>query len=280
MNPIIHIKPNFEEYKEDELKNIDSTTSIFNLMKREHTYLRVTYEQYISKKHPNILATFLAEIFDKIYFIKIFLFLKKFELLSIHISLYLFYHILLLSLICGFFTINTIKLIYEDKNYTSMNFYLLYGLISNIIIWIVYRVCILLLDNQDKIRALVNYHNEVMNKNTSKVINSKNNVNNDPQNLVKEKYDELVKKIKIQTIAFYTIILVFTFFFFIYLVSFSGIYTATKGKVFKTYYISIIEIALIKFLYGLCLASLRVAAESNKFKNLYSFVVILDKYVS
>ena len=280
MNPIIHIKPNFEEYKEDELKNVDSTTSIFNLMKREHTYLRVTYEQYISKKHPNILATFLAEIFDKIYFIKIFLFLKKFELLSIHISLYMFYHILLLSLICGFFTINTIKIIYEDKNYTSMNFYLLYGLISNIIIWIVYRVCILLLDNQDKIRALVNYHNEVINKNTSKVIISKNNVNNDPQNLVKEKYDELVKKIKIQTIAFYTIILVFTLFFFIYLVSFSGIYTATKGKVFKTYYISIIEIALIKFLYGLCLASLRVAAESNKFKNLYSFVVILDKYVS
>ena len=93
------------------------------------------YEKYISKSHPNILSIFLAEILDKIYLIKIFIFLKKFELLSMHISLYLFYHILLLSLLCGFFTINVIKRIWEESNYPSINFYLLYGLISHIIIY-------------------------------------------------------------------------------------------------------------------------------------------------
>ena len=55
-------------------------------MRREHTYLRVTYEKYTSKNHPNILATFLAEILDKIYFIKIFIFLKKFDIFSIHLA--------------------------------------------------------------------------------------------------------------------------------------------------------------------------------------------------
>ena len=32
-----------EDYKiDDEIKNVDNTTSIYNLMRREHTYLRVT----------------------------------------------------------------------------------------------------------------------------------------------------------------------------------------------------------------------------------------------
>jgi len=93
--------------------------------------------------------------------IKIFIFLKKFEILSIQVALYIFYHILILSLLCGFFTIKTIKKIWEESNFPTMSFYLLYGLISHIIIWIIYKIFILSLDNQDKIRSLVKLNNDV-----------------------------------------------------------------------------------------------------------------------
>ena len=277
INPITKLQFAVEDYKtDDEIKEVDNTTSIYNLMKREHTYLRVTYEKYILKSHPNILATFLAEILDKIYLIKIFIFLKKFEILSIHISLYMFYHVLLLSLLCGFFTIKVIKKIWEESNYPTINFYLLYGLFSHIIIWVIYRIFILVLDNQDKIRSLVKLNNDVE---ASRELTDENHFNNQKEQ-VQEKYEGLVKKIKIQTAVFYLVVICLTAFCFIYLVSFFAIYTGTKGKVFKAYYISLIEIVLIKFVYGLCLGSLRIAAEGNELKSLYNFVFVFDKYIS
>ena len=289
INPITDLQMTVEDYKEEEeVKNVDSTTSIYNLMKREHTYLRATYERYISKRHPNILATFLAEILDKIYFIKIFIFLKQFEIFSIQLSLYMFYHILLLSLLCGFFTVKVIKKIWEDSNFPTMNFYLLYGFLSNVIIWVIYKIFSLLVDNQDRIRALVKLNNDSMNANSSRNHLEENNDNNNneennrknQQDLINEKYEDLVKKIKIQTALFYIIVLLISAFCFIYLVSFFAFYTGTKGKVFKAYYISIIEIILIKFVYGLCLASLRIAGEGNELKSLYNFVYVCDKYLS
>ena len=204
----------------------------------------------------------------------------------------MFYHILLLSLLCGFFTIKTIKKIWEDSNYPNMNFYLLYGFLANIIIWIIYRIFILLLDNQDKIRALVKLYNDSMNQisprekmEENRELNDNENYNNkeidnNKQDLINEKYEDLVNKIKIQTAIFYIIILLLTGFCFIYLVSFFAIYTGTKGKVLKAYYISIIEIILIKFVYGLCLGSLRIAGEGNELKSLYNFVYYCDKYLS
>ena len=276
INPITSLQMTVEEYKtDDEIKVVDSTTSIYNLMKREHTYLRATYEKYMSKNHPNILATFLAEILDKIYLIKIFIFLKKFEIFSIQLSLYIFYHILVLSLLCGFFTIKTIKRIWEEYDYPTINFYLLYGFLAHVIIWVIYRIFILLLDNQDKIRALVSFNNNNRNNNINNEIN-----NNNKDEIIKEKYDDLMKKIKIQTAVFYIVIIIITAFCFIYLVTFFAIYTGTKAKVFKAYYISLIEIVLIKFIYGLCLASFRIAAEGNELKSLYNFVYVLDKYLS
>ena len=276
INPInkaqLH-KIEIEDYKEDEeIKKIDDITTIYNLMKREHTYLRASYEKYMSKRHPNILSIFLAEILDKIYFIKIFIFLKKFEILSIHISLYMFCHLLLLSILCGFFTVKTIKKIWEDSNYPNINFYLLYGFLANIIVWVIYRIFLLLLDNQDRIRALVNLNNNDKNREKNIDENEDDNFNN--------KFQELIKKIKIQTAVFYIIILLLTILCFIYLLSFFAIYTGTKGKVFTVYYISIIEIILIKFVYGLCLASLRIAGEGNGLKSLYNIVCFCDKYLA
>lgn len=296
INPINNIQMTLENYRDEETKKVDITSSVFTLMKREHTYLRATYEKYISKRHPNILAIILAEIFDKIYFIKIFIFLKKFEILSIHLSLYMFYHVLLLTLICGFFTIKTIKKIWAESNFPTINFYLLYGLIANIIVWIIYKIFIVLLDNQDTIRSFVKFSNEIARKtpekkeeeknsevhsNEVKIYDIESNLDNEnPQDLINRRYDEIVKKIKIQAIAFYIIILLLTGICFTYLVSFFAVYTGTKKLVLKCYYISIIEIALIKFVYGLCLASLRKAGEEKEFRGLYIFVYMCDKYLS
>ena len=188
----------------------------------------------------------------------------------------MFYHVLLLSLLCGFFTIKVIKKIWEESNYPTINFYLLYGLFSHIIIWVIYRIFILVLDNQDKIRSLVKLNNDVE---ASRELTDENHFNNQKEQ-VQEKYEDLVKKIKIQTAVFYLVVICLTTFCFIYLVSFFAIYTGTKGKVFKAYYISLIEIVLIKFVYGLCLGSLRIAAEGNELKSLYNFVFVFDKYIS
>ena len=183
----------------------------------------------------------------------------------------MFCHLLLLSILCVFLTIKTITNIWEDSNYPTLNFYLLYGFLSNIIVWIIYRIFSLMLDNQDRIRAFV-----ILSKDENK---NKITENNDEDN-TNEKYKELIKKIKIQTAVFYIIILLLTLLCFLYLVSFFAIYTGTKGKVFIAYYISIIEIILIKFVYGLCLASLRIASEGNELKSLYNFVCICDKYLA
>jgi hypothetical protein len=276
VNPKKNLDMGMEEFRDDEIRNVDNTTSIYNLMKREHTFLRVPYEKYMSKNHPNVLATLLAEIADKIYIMKIFIFLKKFEILSVHLSLYMFYHVLVLSLLCGFFTIKVIKKIWAESNYPTINFYLLYGLITHIIIWIIYRIFLLVLDNQDKIRALVRQDHYV-----DKIKESMDETNlNKQKDSINEKYSDLMKKIKIQTLVFYLVVTALTILCFIYLVSFFAVYTGTKSKVLKAYYISLIEIVLIKIVYGLSLGSLRIASDSNELKSLYNFVYIFDKYVS
>ena len=281
-----------EEYKKDEVvkPKMRVKASIYYLIKREHTYLRASYNLYISKLHPNSLAVILAEIFDKIYLIKIFLLLKKFDIFSVHLSLYMFYHILLLSLICGFFTTKTIKKIWEDENYPNINFYLLYGFLANVIIWIIYKIFILLLDNQDRIRTLVQksdddmsintYISKIKENNSDEISSNSYNINQKEQKEIEGKYKQLIKKIRIQMTIYYIVISIFTGFCSIYLVSFSAFYTGTKKYAFKTYYISIIEIIIIKFVYGLSLASFRIASEANEFKSLYNFVYICDKYLA
>jgi hypothetical protein len=252
---------------------VDDNTSLYTLIKREQSYLRVTYEKYIEKKHPNILSIFCAEIMDKIYLVKICLFLKKFEIFSMHFSLYLLYHLLLLTLICAFFTIKVIKKIWNESNFPGINFYLLYGLISNIIIWVIYKIFLCLLDIQDKVKEIVSL------KNNAKY---NNEIDNDELNYdsVNNKINELKKEMKIKMIIFYAILFALSLLCYIYLVSFFGIYTGTKSKVFTAYLISLIEIILIKCVYGICLASLRIASEGNEIKTIYKVVYICDRYIS
>jgi hypothetical protein len=235
----------------------------------------VSYKKYLSKEHKNILSIFLAEILDKVYLVKICLFLKKYEIFGVHLTLYLFCHLLLLTLSCSFFTIGTIKKIWEQENFPGIQFYLLYGLISNIAVWAIYKIFLCLLDMQDKIKELV----EIQNKNNDQS-NADENINEIKNENFQNKFNEVMKNLKCKIIIFYFIIFVFIILFTLYLVSFFSIYTGTKSLVLETYIISIIEILLIKLVYGICLASLRIASEGNELVCLYKLVYILDKYLS
>ena len=100
------------------------------------------------------------------------------------------------------------------------------------------------------------------------------------EELTQKKYNDVIRRIKIRMIIFFIIGFLLTAFCFIYLLSFFAIYTGTKSKVLKMYYISWIEILLIKIIYGICLASLRIASEGNEIENIYKIVYLCDKYAS
>ena len=156
-----------------------------------------------------------------------------------HFILYLLYHLLLLTLICAFFTIKVIKKIWKESNFPGINFYLLYCLISNIIIWVIYKIFLCLFDIKDKVKEIVSL------KNNAKY---NNEIHNDELNddSVNTKINELKKEMKIKMIIFYAILFALSLLCFIYLVSFLGIYTGTKSKVFIAYLFSLIEIIVIK----------------------------------
>ena len=283
LNPI-----NNEEYTEDftiddfEKENgvdIDSgNASCITLIRREQLFLRIGYEKYIAKKHPSNAYIFFAEVLDKIYLIKIILFLGKYDIFCIQLSLYVFCYLLLLSLICGYFTIKVIKKIWEQDNYPNVSFYLLYGLISHIILWIIYKIFLYLLDCSDKIKELLLIKKTL--KEEDFIEEFIDNSDEKNQNIINKKYKEQARQMRFRIFVFYVLMFAIIIFCTIYLISFFSIYTGTKKKVFIAYFISLFEILLIKVVYGLCLASLRLASKVNKMKYLYDLVYIFDKFIS
>ena len=283
------IKPNFsnfdddrelsDEFEEDsdDMKIDEENAGLFTLIKREQLFLRLQYKKYLEKKHPNNLSIFIAEILDKIYIVKIILFLRKYDIFTHQLSLYVFCHLLLLSLLCGFFTIRVIKKIWRESNYPGIGFYLLYGLISNIIIWIIYQIFLYILDFRDKIKEIVTLQKELKEQ---ELYEFDDNIDERNEKIFKKKYTLTIKRIKCIIFAFYITMFIIIVFCTIYLVSFFALYTGTRKRVFKAYYLSLIIILIIKFVYGFSLASLRIASKINKMKTLYKVVYILDKYIS
>ena len=270
---------NLEFNSEIELKLSDEGSGFFSSIRREQLYLRISYDRYLEKKNNNIFIVLLAEIFDKIYFIKICLFLQKFDIFNVQLSLYIFYHILLISLLCGFFTIKIIKKIWENDNFPDINFYLLYGFIANIIIWIIYQMLICLLDFNGKIKDMITFKYELIENQYTEDFD-KDNIHNSNEGIYKEKYDELIYQIKCRISIYYVLVFIFSLFFSIYLISFFSFYTGTKNRVLEAYYISIIEILLIKICYGLLLGLLRILSKSKRNKFVYNLVYFCDKHIS
>ena len=268
-----------DEFDEDsdEINIDEDNDSIFTLIRREQLFLRLQYKKYLEKKHPNNLSIIIAEILDKIYIVKICLFLRKYDIFTHQLSLYVFCHLLLMSLLCGFFTIRVIKKIWRETNYPGIGFYILYGLISNIIIWIIYQIFLYILDFRDKIKEIVSLQKELKEQ---EMYDFDDNIDERNEKIFKKKYILTVRRIKYTIIAFYVVMFIIIIFCTIYLISFFALYTGTKKRVFTAYYSSLILIVIIKFIYGFSLALLRIASKINKLKKLYKVVYIFDKYIS
>ena len=253
-------------------KSYDDDTGIFYLIRREHLFLRVNYQTYMRINHPYYFCVFLAEVFDKIYLFRTCLLLKQSDIFSAQFTLYVFCHILLLTLLCNLFTIDIIRKIWERTDFPDLQFYLLYGLIANIIIWVVYQLFSFLINFEGSIRDITKEKYE---------LEKKENDENNEKNVEKyyRHYRCLMIQIKIRVSILHIFALLLSLCCAIYLISFFSLYTGTKSIVLKIYYISIVEILLIKLVFGAILAAFRIMSREGKFKILYTFVYILDKYI-
>ena len=266
----------YELEREHEIRTIDDDTSIFSLIKREHILLSVNYEKYIKKIHPFYLHIFFADILDKIYFFRILLFLKQIDVFSLYFSLYVFCHILLLTLLCNLFTINLIRKIWETTGFPDLRFYLLYGFIANLIIWVIYILFSCLIDFERSIRDLFETKNNMLKQSNSE----DDSVNESNKKKLYSKFNHLMCLIILRASIFHILTFLIALGCGIYLIAVFALYTGTKSLVLKIYYISIVEILLIKITYGLVLAGLRIVSIEAKLKTLYYVVYILDKYLS
>ena len=256
-------------YNNTELKKylqkneVESQMGFLFSMKKEEKLLREKYSISLIRDKFDSIIVVITSIFDKIYLIKILLLPGKYEIVSIMFSLYLLCHLLLLTFSGFFFDIKTIKKIWEKENYPDAGYYLLYGFISNLIIWIIFKIFYCLLDNERMIKK-----NILIRKKTF-------------EGKKKErKYNKLMKVIKRNIIIYLCIQFALIMFCSFYLITFCGIYTGTKNKIFTAYGIAFIEIIIIKIIYGAVLGILRKVSLYIQNNTMYNVVLILNKYIS
>jgi len=249
-----------ESYEKSEVStegDIDDE-NIFDLIEAEEKLLRVDYDNALKNNKSEILITILTEIIDKIYLIKSIWLLQKYELFSLYFSLYLLWHMLLLSFLSLFYNNSTIHKIWIRDSYPDLSYYLSFGFVSGIISFIIYKA----------LSFLINYNYKL----------------DEIKNIPKEETEQLYNKFKfwnkIKLIAYYIVEFALLIIFFLYLISFCGVYTGTQSKLIQSYGIALIEIVIIKIIYGLVLGILRRVSLSYKVNKLYNIVRLLDIYVS
>ena len=240
---------------------IETQKGFFQSMKEEEKLIRTKYNYSLLNDKFDSIVVVLTSIFDKIYIIKILLLPGKYDIISLIFSLYLLCHMLLLTFLTFFYDIKTIHNIWEKENYPNTNYYLLYGFISNLIVWIIFKLFTCLLSNEHKVKKLYN-------------VKSSNNAK------VEEKFNKISYKIKRNVIIYLVIQFLLILFCSFYLITFCGIYLGTKNHIFESYGIAFIEIIIIKIIYGLILGILRKVSLYKKISLLYNIVLILNKYIS
>ena len=257
---------NYSIYDLDEEDDLHEKGFIENI-KRNQKLIRRNYDYSLRKNDSNFIEILIAEIIDKIYITNILLFTKKFDILALQLAVYFLCHTLLLVLNTLFFDIKTIKKIWREENYPGLGYYLGFGFLACIIIWIIYRMILCLLTNNDKIKEIL------------KLIHYNKKLNLKKENNISKKYNNLMWKVKFK-IAFYSVIqFLLLIFCFLYLTVFCSVYTGTKTKIFKAYGIALIEILIIKIIYAIVLAILRYISLTNKKKGLYDVVKFMNTYL-
>ena len=253
---------NSENYNNYLKKNeLDLEKGFFTSIQKEEKYLRKSFSDSMSKDKYDIVIVALTSIFDKIYFAKILFLYDKGEIVSVMFSLYLLCHMLLLTFSAFFFDIKTIHKTFENNDYPNMGYYLLYGFLGNLIVWVIFRLLSCLVENSNKIRKLFFKETSSMEKKM-------------------RKFNKLISEVKRNIVIYLVIQFILILFCSFYLITFCGIYTGTKNKVFLAYGFAVVEIVVIKCFYGLVLGILRKISLFAEKRGLYNFVLFLNKYLS
>jgi len=232
--------------------------NIFDLIEAEEKLLRLDYDNAIKNNKSEILITIITEILDKIYLIKSIWLLQKYELFSLYFSLYLLWHMLLLSFLSLFYNNSTFHKIWTRDSYPDLTYYLSFGFVSGIISFIIYKA----------LSFLINYSYKL------------NEIKNIPKEETEQQYNKIKFWNKIKLIVYYIVEFALLIVFFLYLISFCGVYTGTQSKLVQSYGIALIEIVIIKIIYGLILGILRRVSLSYKINKLYNVARLLDIYLS
>ena len=248
-------KSSIRTFKDSEDENI------FELIKLESTLLTVDYQKALQKNKAEILIMILTEILDKIYIIKAIWFLHKYVIVSLYVSLYLLWHMLIISFLSLFYNYSNLHKIWINDNYPNLNFHLSFGFLSCIISFIFYKGLCFLIFNDRKIAEL-------------------DSIPRENKNEFKERYNKMMFWAKIKIIIFYAVVFILGIIFFLYLMAFCGVYIETKAKLFESYGIALIEVVIIKILYGIALGILRKVSLTYEIEKLYFIVRILDLYIS
>lgn len=263
-------KNNYDLYSENNMSEInkylqkneiETEMGFLYSMKKEEKLIKTKYEYSKQNDKFDSMIVVLTSIFDKIYLIKILLLSDKYDIIPLKFSLYLLYHMLLVTFLAFFYDIKTIKNIWNKDNYPNINYYLLYGFIANIIVWVIYRIFCCLLNNDNKIKKL-------------------KNINDLDKERKQKRFNKYVYDIKKNIIIYYVIQFILILFCSFYLITFCGIYLGTQKKIFQSYGIAFVEIIIIKIVYGLILGILRKVSLLKENKTIYNISFIFNKYIS
>jgi hypothetical protein len=256
----------FDEDESDE--DEDREKGFVEQLKLEQRLLNKNYKiASRNEKNSNFMIMLMAEILNLIYIAKILLFSRKFDILSVQLSIYLLCHTLLLVLIGMFYNVETISKIWTEENFPGLGFHLLYGFYACLVIWVVYKLILCLWSSNDSVKELLRHIH----------INKTYGYNN--RRTIVKKYNDLEYKIKAKVIVYLIIQFIILAFCFVYFVTFCSVYIGTKIRVFRSYGIALVEILIIKIIYGIILSILRKISLSKKSKVFYDIVLLMTTYL-
>ena len=235
--------------------------SVFSQIKSEEKLLRVNYEVALKKNKAEVLIIIMTEILDKIYLIKSIWLLQKYEIFSLQFSLYVLWHMMMLSFLCFFYDNNMLHKIWTKENYPDMNYYLAFGFVTSLIVFVIYKGATFLINNDLAMKDIESTPRENTNE-------------------ISQKYTKMMKCSKIKLAIYYVLQFGLIIIFFLYLMTFCYLYSATQSSLVESYGIALIEVVIIKVIYGLILGILRKISLAYEVNKLYSVVKFLDLYIA
>ena len=203
-----------------------------------------------------------------------FIFGSSLELKSLRIILFILSNATIFSFNALFYFNNKIS---DRYNYTGDNLYL-YSLINNLVISILSTIISLFLLLLNK---LINSRYELENVfrcEEEKIIkNKKYEINNKEKIKIREKIENILKKLKIKIFIFLLIDIILILFFIYFVTAFCAVYKETQISWISDSITSFISTIIIELLISFFNTSLYTSALKYKLKSLYKISIFIYK---